>query len=193
MARLHVMERSHAQAVMDDLHDALGRRLAVSSLAPCPVEFTAALVNLCSTQSCGKCTPCRIGTRRMLEMLEKICDGNGTEEMLEELEDLANTIKDTALCGLGQTAPNPILSTLRYFRDEYIAHVRDKKCPAGTCTKLYTLKITDKCKGCTKCARNCPVNAIAGTVKQLHVIDVKKCIKCGACITACPFKAIVKE
>ena len=144
-------------------------------------------------ESCGKCTPCRIGTRRMLEMLEKICDGNGTEEMLEELEDLANTIKDTALCGLGQTAPNPILSTLRYFRDEYIAHVRDKKCPAGTCTKLYTLKITDKCKGCTKCARNCPVNAIAGTVKQLHVIDVKKCIKCGACITACPFKAIVKE
>ena len=144
-------------------------------------------------ESCGKCTPCRIGTRRMLEMLEKICDGNGTEEMLEELEDLANTIKDTALCGLGQTAPNPILSTLRYFRDEYIAHVRDKKCPAGTCTNHATNKITDKCKGCTKCARNCPVNAIAGTVKQLHVIDVKKCIKCGACITACPFKAIVKE
>ena len=144
-------------------------------------------------ESCGKCTPCRIGTRRMLEMLEKICDGNGTEEMLEELEDLANTIKDTALCGLGQTAPNPILSTLRYFRDEYIAHVRDKKCPAGTCTKLYTLKITDKCKGCTKCARNCPVNAISGTVKQMHVIDAKKCIKCGACISACPFKAIVKE
>ena len=106
----------------------------------------------------------------MLEMLDKICDGNGTEEMLVELEDLANTIKDTALCGLGQTAPNPILSTLRYFRDEYVAHVRDKKCPAGTCTKLYTLTITDKCKGCTKCARNCPVNAIEGAVKQRHVI-----------------------
>ncbi len=144
-------------------------------------------------ESCGKCTPCRIGTRRMLEMLQKICDGNGTEEMLTELEDLANTIKDTALCGLGQTAPNPILSTLRYFRDEYIAHVRDKKCPAGTCTKLYTLKITDACKGCTKCARNCPVNAIAGAVKQKHVIDPKKCIKCGACIAACPFKAIIKD
>ena len=144
-------------------------------------------------ESCGKCTPCRIGTRRMLEMLDKICDGNGTEEMLVELEDLANTIKDTALCGLGQTAPHPILSTLRYFRDEYIAHVRDKKCPAGTCTKLYTLTITDKCKGCTKCARNCPVNAIEGAVKQRHVIDAKKCIKCGACISACPFKAIVKE
>ena len=144
-------------------------------------------------ESCGKCTPCRIGTRRMLEMLEKICDGNGTEEMLVELEDLANTIKDTALCGLGQTAPNPILSTLRYFKDEYIAHVRDKKCPAGTCTKLYSLTITDACKGCTKCARNCPVNAITGAVKQKHVIDAKKCIKCGACISACPFKAIVKE
>ena len=144
-------------------------------------------------ESCGKCTPCRIGTRRMLEMLEKICDGKGTEEMLVELEDLANTIKDTALCGLGQTAPNPILSTLRYFKDEYIAHVRDKKCPAGTCTKLYKLRITDACKGCTKCARNCPVSAITGKVREQHVIDQAKCIKCNACITQCPFKAIVKE
>ena len=144
-------------------------------------------------ESCGKCTPCRIGTRRMLEMLEKICDGKGTEEMLVELEDLANTIKDTALCGLGQTAPNPILSTLRYFKDEYVAHVRDKKCPAGTCVRLFKLKITDKCKGCTKCARNCPVGAITGTVKQQHVIDQAKCIKCGACIDNCPFHAIVKE
>ena len=144
-------------------------------------------------ESCGKCTPCRIGTRRMLEMLEKICDGNGTEEMLDELEALANAIKDTALCGLGQTAPNPILSTLRYFKDEYIAHVRDKKCPAGTCRKLFKLVITDACKGCTKCARNCPVNAITGTVKQKHVIDQAKCIKCGACIDNCPFHAIVKE
>ena len=144
-------------------------------------------------ESCGKCTPCRIGTRRMLEMLEKICAGKGTEEMLVELEDLANTIKDTALCGLGQTAPNPILSTLRYFKDEYIAHVRDKKCPAGTCVRLFKLKITDKCKGCTKCARNCPVGAITGEIKKQHVIDQAKCIKCGACIDNCPFKAIVKE
>ena len=144
-------------------------------------------------ESCGKCTPCRIGTRRMLEMLEKICDGTATEETLVELEKLANTIRDTALCGLGQTAPNTIPSTLSYFKDEYIAHVRDKKCPAGTCSKLYTLTITDACKGCTKCARNCPVGAITGEKKQKHVIDVNKCIKCGACIDGCPFKAIVKE
>ncbi len=144
-------------------------------------------------ESCGKCTPCRIGTRRMLEMLDKICDGNGTEEMLDELESLAETIRDTALCGLGQTAPNPILSTLRYFKDEYIAHVRDKKCPAGTCRKLFTLTITDDCIGCTKCKRNCPVDAIKGELKQLHTIDQVKCIKCGACIDGCPKKAIVKE
>ncbi len=144
-------------------------------------------------ESCGKCTPCRIGTRRMLEMLEKICDGNGTEEDLVELEKLANTIRDTALCGLGQTAPNPILSTLRYFKDEYLAHVRDKKCPAGTCQKLYTLNITDGCIGCTKCKRNCPVGAITGELKQKHYIDPAKCIKCGACIDGCPKKAIVKE
>ncbi len=144
-------------------------------------------------ESCGKCTPCRIGTRRMLEMLEKICDGNGTEETLDELERLANTIKDTALCGLGQTAPNPILSTLRYFKDEYLAHVINKKCPAGTCQKLYVLTITDDCIGCTKCKRNCPVGAITGELKQKHFIDPKRCIKCGACIEGCPKKAIVKE
>ena len=144
-------------------------------------------------ESCGKCTPCRVGTRRMLEMLEKICDGNGTMEMLDDLENLAKTITDTALCGLGQTAPNPILSTLRYFKDEYIAHVVDKRCPSGTCRKLFTLKINDTCIGCTKCKRNCPVNAITGELKQKHVIDQSKCIKCGACIEGCPKKSIVME
>ncbi len=144
-------------------------------------------------ESCGKCTPCRIGTRRMLEMLDAICEGKGDEAMLGELEKLARTISETALCGLGQTAPNPILSTLRYFKDEYIAHVRDKKCPAGTCRSLFTLKITDSCIGCTKCKRNCPVGAITGELKQKHVIDAAKCIKCGACVDGCPKKAIVKE
>ena len=167
--------------------------MSVLSDKDCMPAMAKFYLGFTKDESCGKCTPCRIGTRRMLEMLEKICAGNGTEEMLDELENLANTIKDTALCGLGQTAPNPILSTLRYFKDEYIAHVRDKKCPAGTCQKLFKLVITDKCKGCTKCARNCPVNAITGTVKQKHVIDQAKCIKCGACIDNCPFHAIVKE
>ena len=135
----------------------------------------------------------QIGWSRMLEMLEKICDGNGDEKMLDDLERLAKTIADTALCGLGQTAPNPILSTLRYFKDEYIAHVRDKKCPSGTCRKLFQLTITDACIGCTKCKRNCPVGAISGEIKQKHVIDQSKCIKCGACIDGCPKKAIVKD
>ncbi len=167
--------------------------MIVLSDRDCMVAMAKFYLGFTVDESCGKCTPCRIGTRRMLEMLEKICDGNGTMEMLDELESLAETIKDTALCGLGQTAPNPILSTLRFFRDEYVAHVRDKKCPAGTCRKLFKLTITDACIGCTKCARNCPVHAITGEVRQKHVIDQSKCIKCGACIDNCPKKAIVKE
>ncbi|MBQ2538289.1 MAG: NADH-quinone oxidoreductase subunit NuoF [Ruminococcus sp.] len=159
----------------------------------CMVDVAKFFLEFTVDESCGKCTPCRIGTKRLLEMLEKITKGQGSLEMLDEMEELCHYIKANSLCGLGQTAPNPVLSTLRYFRDEYIAHVVDKKCPAGTCSKLYTLKITDACKGCTKCARNCPVGAITGEKKQKHVIDVNKCIKCGACIDGCPFKAIVKE
>ncbi|MDD2968973.1 MAG: NADH-quinone oxidoreductase subunit NuoF [Lachnospiraceae bacterium] len=144
-------------------------------------------------ESCGKCTPCRIGTTRLLELLELICNGEGTMESLEELRRLSSVIKDTALCGLGQTAPNPVLSTLNAFWDEYVAHVVDKKCPAGVCTKLldYTIH-ADKCKGCTMCFRVCPAGAISGKVKEVHFIDVSKCIKCGACMDTCKFNAITR-
>ncbi|MGL4345782.1 MAG: NADH-quinone oxidoreductase subunit NuoF [Cellulosilyticaceae bacterium] len=144
-------------------------------------------------ESCGKCTPCRVGTKRLLEILEKIIAGKGTMDDLETLKSVSQVIKDTALCGLGQTAPNPILSTLDIFMDEYIAHVRDHKCPAGQCSALLQYHITDKCIGCTACSRVCPVNAIEGSVKQKHTIDQAKCIKCGACMDKCRFAAIIKE
>ncbi len=160
----------------------------------CMVDIAKFFLEFTVDESCGKCTPCRVGTRRLLEILEKITSGNGTMEDLDTLEELSLYIKDNSLCGLGQTAPNPVLSTLNFFRDEYIAHIRDKKCPAGVCSDLVSYVIVeDKCKGCTKCARNCPVNAIEGTVKNPHVIDTAKCIKCGACVSSCPFGAIVKE
>lgn len=144
-------------------------------------------------ESCGKCTPCRVGTKRLCEILTKIIEGKGTMEDLDTLRELSVAIKDTALCGLGQTAPNPVLSTLEAFEDEYLAHVRDHKCPAGKCSALLEYNITDKCIGCTACSRICPVDAISGSPKQLHVIDHAKCIKCGACVAKCRFGAIVKE
>lgn len=144
-------------------------------------------------ESCGKCAPCRIGTKRLYQMLEKITSGNATLEDLDKMEELCNHIKASSLCALGQTAPNPVLSTLKYFRDEYVAHVVDKKCPAGVCKDLLAYKITDKCRGCTACARACPVNAITGKVKEQHVIDNAKCIKCGSCMSTCKFGAIIKE
>ena len=156
----------------------------------CMVDVARFFLDFTVDESCGKCTPCREGTKRMLEILKKITDGEGTLEDLKTLEDLANMIKDASLCGLGQSAPNPVLSTLANFRDEYVAHVVDKKCPAGVCKKLLTFEITDDCIGCTKCKRNCPVDAIVGDIKQPHVIDLEKCIKCGTCITKCPFHAI---
>lgn len=160
----------------------------------CMVDIAKFFLQFTVDESCGKCTPCRIGTKRLYEMLEKITSGNATMEDLDKMEKLCYYIKNNSLCGLGQTAPNPVLSTLRYFKHEYIAHVQDKKCPAGVCQDLLTYKIIDlKCKGCTACARGCPVGAISGTVKQPHTIDTAKCIKCGACMAKCKFGAIIKE
>lgn len=160
----------------------------------CMVDIAKFFLEFTVDESCGKCTPCRIGIRRMLELLEKITSGNGEMEDIDKLENLCYFIKENALCGLGQTAPNPVLSTLRYFRNEYEAHVVDKTCPAGVCKKLLNYYIDPgKCKGCTLCAKNCPVGAITGAPKEIHVIDNAKCIKCGACYDSCRFKAIVKK
>ncbi len=160
----------------------------------CMVDIAKFFLEFTVDESCGKCTPCRIGTKRLYELLEKITDGKGEMEDLDKLEELCYAIKGSSLCGLGQTAPNPVLSTLKYFKDEYIAHVRDKKCPAGVCKKLLSFSIeADKCKGCTACSRKCPVGAISGEIKGAHTIDQTKCIKCGVCMSTCKFDAIIKK
>ena len=159
----------------------------------CMVDIAKFFLDFTVDESCGKCAPCRIGTKRMMEILEKITSGNGTLEDIDKLEELAYYIKENSLCGLGQTAPNPVLATLKFFRDEYIAHVVDKKCPAGVCKKLLNYTIDpEKCRGCTLCARKCPASAITGSVKTPHTIDPTKCIKCGACMESCKFGAISK-
>ncbi len=159
----------------------------------CMVDIARFFLDFTVDESCGKCAPCRIGTKRMLEILERIVEGKGQDGDIEKLENLANTIKTTALCGLGQSAPNPVLSTLRYFRDEYEAHIYEKRCPAGQCKALLNYKIDPtKCKGCTLCARVCPAGCISGKVKEAHVIDTTKCLKCGACMERCKFGAISK-
>lgn len=159
----------------------------------CMVDIAKFFLEFTVDESCGKCTPCRIGNRRLLEYLDKITAGKATMQDLDDMEELCYYIKANSLCGLGQTAPNPVLSTLRYFRDEYEAHIKEHRCPAHVCKKLVQYKITDACKGCSACARKCPVDAISGEIKQKYNIDPAKCIKCGQCIETCKFNAIVKE
>ena len=168
--------------------------LIVMDETTCMVDIAKFFLEFTVDESCGKCTPCRVGTKRLLEILNKITSGNGTLEDIDRLEELCYYIKENSLCGLGQTAPNPVLSTLKYYRDEYIAHVTEKRCPAGACKALTNYVIdAEKCKGCTLCARNCPVGAISGAVRQPHVIDTQKCIKCGVCREKCKFGAIEKK
>lgn len=159
----------------------------------CMVNVAKFFLDFTLDESCGKCTPCRIGNKRLYEMLHRICDGRGTMQTITDLKDLGQTIKDTALCGLGQTSPNPVLSTLSQFEDEYLAHINEKRCPSGVCKKLLKFEVNDSCVGCTLCARNCPANCISGQVKQKHVIDQKKCIKCGVCQDVCKFHAIDRK
>ena len=160
----------------------------------CMVDIAKFFLELTVDESCGKCTPCRIGTKRLYQYIEKITRGQGTPEDIDKIKELCQYMKSTSLCALGQTAANPVISTMHYFGDEYTAHVKDKTCPAGVCKKLLKYEIdADKCKGCTLCARNCPVDAISGAVKTPHTIDQNKCIKCGACISNCKFGAIVKK
>lgn len=168
--------------------------LVIMNEDTCIVEVARFFMNFTQHESCGKCTPCREGTKNMLAILRKIVNGKGTMEDLDTLEELAHIVQEGSLCGLGKSAPNPVLSTLKYFKDEYIAHIKDKKCPAGVCTAMQTYTIdAEKCKGCSKCARNCPVGAISGELKSPYKIDKEKCIKCGACMQGCPFKAIEKS
>ena len=168
--------------------------LIVMDETTCMVDIAKFFLEFTVDESCGKCTPCRVGTKRLLEILNKITSGNGTLEDIDKLEELCYYIKENSLCGLGQTAPNPVLSTLKYYRDEYEAHVVEHRCPAGACKALTNYSIiADKCKGCTLCARNCPVGAISGSVKQPHVIDTTKCIKCGVCMEKCKFGAVVRK
>jgi NADH-quinone oxidoreductase subunit F len=165
--------------------------LVVMDETTCMVDMARFFLDFTEKESCGKCTFCRVGTKRMLEILTRITKGDGKEGDIEKLEELAYQVKENSLCGVGQTAPNPVLTTIKYFKDEYEAHIRDKKCPAKVCTELITYVVDDeKCTGCTVCAKNCPVDAISGERKQLHHIDQDVCIQCGVCYTKCNFDAI---
>ena len=165
--------------------------MVVMDETTCMVDMARFFLDFTQKESCGKCTFCRIGTKRMLEILTRITEGEGQEGDIEKLEELSYQIKDNSLCGLGQTAPNPVLTTIKYFRNEYEAHIKDKKCPAYSCKKLLTYSvIEEKCTGCVVCAKNCPVNCITGERKKTHFINQETCIKCGVCFTKCKFEAI---
>jgi len=154
------------------------------------VDVARYFIDFTQLESCGKCTFCRLGTKRMLEILTRICEGKGEEEDIDKLGDLAQQVKTTSLCGLGQTAPNPVLTTLRYFRKEYEEHIRDRKCWAGKCRNLCSFQITDACTGCMVCVKNCPVNAISGEKKKMHLIDQQTCIRCGVCRDVCKYDSV---
>ena len=190
LSRLDIMTPSRAQTVIDGLYRDVERRIAASPPGLCPVDLAMNFLNLCHAQTCGKCVPCREGTKRMLEILTRIVNNEGSLEDLDLLEELSRTITETALCGLGQAACNPVVSTLKYFRKEYLAHVVDHHCPICNGRKRRLVIKPELCKGCGKCKRNCPMEAISGEIRMPHTIDNDKCIHCGACWGACPFGAI---
>ena len=194
MSRLELRSPNQAQLVVEGLYKDLERRIESSPPGLCPVDMSRAFLEICHAQSCGKCVPCREGTKRMLEILEKIVAGKGEESDLDELSELAEMIRSMALCGLGKSAPLPVISTLNTFYDEYKEHIIDKKCRAKVCTALRRFVINPEfCIGCGKCSRNCPAGAITGAKKQPHVINNDVCIKCGACKDNCSFDAIYIE
>ena len=193
MSPLEIRTSSEAEKTVRGVCQDMARRLVSHPQGTCPVDVTRGLIALCRTQTCGKCVPCREGTKRMLEILDRIIANKGTLEDLDLLEELADTITHTALCGLGQSACKPVQSTLKYFRDEYLAHVVEKHCPHCNGRKKELHIDPELCKGCGKCMRQCPMEAISGQIRMPHVIDTEKCIKCGACWGCCPFGAIREE